>query len=263
MPSNAFFEKGWCHFAYDPELIGWVKQAVSVARNVVRAAEAAHWLRCGGTWFAGVNVLPNDARGSVANGPRLSGRAVEFIRDSLGLGDFDWDRAQVSVCYPGYPQPMASESDAAFRYRVGRDAAHVDGLLPEGPDRRRHLREYHGFLLGVPMVEASPDASPFVIWEGSHEIVRESFSRCFKGLPPEQWGDKDITDTYHAVRRRVFDDCRRVEVCARPGEAYLVHRLSLHGVAPWAESATASPDGRMICYFRPQIGGPWQWLTAP
>jgi len=42
-----------------------------------------------------------------------------------------------------------------------------------------------------------------------------------------------------------------------------VHRLALHGIAPWAEGATAGPDGRMIAYFRPEAGGPAGWLGAP
>ena len=63
--------------------------------------------------------------------------------------------------------------------------------------------------------------------------------------------------------RRVFDTCERVEIAAKPGEAYVAHRLVLHGVAPWAESATAGEEGRMICYFRPISGGPKEWLTAP
>jgi hypothetical protein len=261
--SNTFLGKGWCQFRYDPALAEWVRQSISTARNVVRRTENAHWLRCGGTWFAGVNALPNNAQGSVADGPPLAGRAVDFIREMPCLRDLSWDRAQISVCYPGYPQPMSSDSDAAFRYRRDRDAAHVDGLLAEGPDRRRHLREHHGFLLGIPMVECGVDASPFVIWEGSHEVVRAAFAEAFKGVPPEQWGEVDITDAYHEVRRRVFDTCRRVEVWARPGEAYLAHRFSVHGTAPWRESAVASSDGRMICYFRPEIRGPREWLTAP
>ena len=263
MQSKIFFETGWYHFPYDPVLADWINQTLPAAFKAVRDPDNAHWLRCGGTWFAGVNALPNNAQGSVGNGPSLSGRALDFIKEVLGLSDIHWDRAQLSVCYPGYPQPMASESDKAFRYRRERDAAHVDGLLPEGPDRRRHLREYHSFLLGIPMLESSPDASPFVIWKGSHEIVRETFTTCFQGLPPERWGDKDITAVYHQTRRRIFNDCQRVEVWAKPGEAYLAHRLSLHGIAPWGTSATASSGGRMICYFRPQVWGPSQWLAQP
>ena len=264
MQANTFFKKGWCRFPYDPILGEWVSYTVPFARNAVKDPKHKRWLRCGDTWFVGVNALPNDAQGSVENGPPLSGIAVDFVSESLGFQDFDWDRAQISVCYPGYPQRMSeSESEAAFRYRRDRDSAHVDGLLREGPDRRRHLREHHSFVLGIPMVESSPDASPFVIWEGSHEIVRKTFSQCFKGLPAERWADRDITEIYHELRRKIFQRCRRVEISADPGESYLVHRLSLHGIAPWSESATASPDGRMICYFRPEIRGPQQWLEEP
>ena len=263
MKKNAFFKKGWCRFPYDPALAKWVEHALPAARNAINDPEHAEWLRCGGTWFAGVNALPNDPAGAVDNGLTLAGNAIDFIRESLGLKNFDWDCAQVSVCYPGYPQPMPTESASAFRYRRERDAAHIDGLLPEGPDRRRHLRHYHGFVLGIPMVDASPDASPFVIWEGSQQIVRETFHACFQGFPPDQWGERDITDVYRDLRRRIFNECPRVEIAAKPGEAYVAHRLTLHGMAPWADSAHASPEGRMICYFRPEIGGPSEWLNAP
>lgn len=237
-------------------------RAVTPARRAIKDPRNAKWLRCGGTWFVGVNALPNDSLGAVASGPRLTGKALDFIRDAFDLTDVGWDRAQLSVCYPGYPR-RGAESEAAYRYRCERDAAHVDGLLPEGPDRRRHLREYHSFVLGIPLVASSPDASPFVIWEGSHEIVRDTFQKCFDGIPPERWGDKDITNAYHNLRRKVFDRCERVEVWAEPGEAYLAHRLSLHGIAPWGESASATDDGRMICYFRPEVWDPGRWLTAP
>jgi hypothetical protein len=158
---------------------------------------------------------------------------------------------------------MASESEAVFRYRVRRDAAHVDGLRREGVDRRRHLREHHGFILGVPLAEAGPGASPFVVWEGSHEIMRAAFRTRLAGIAPERWGDEDVTEAYHAARREAFEICRRVVVHARPGEAYLAHRLVLHGMAPWEPGAPAGPDGRMIAYFRPEVGGPDHWLNAP
>ncbi|MGI9415628.1 MAG: hypothetical protein ACR2PM_18270 [Hyphomicrobiales bacterium] len=259
---QSFLERGWCRFPFDPALADWVGRALPAARGAVEAPENANWLRCGDTWFAGVNVLDNDETGAVKGGSAIAGDAVGFIRDSLGITGFAWDRAQVSVCYPGYPQPMASEPETAYRYRRRRDAAHVDGLLPVGPDRRRHLREHHGFVLGIPMVDASPDAAPFVIWEGSHEIVRRTFMALFQGLAPESWGDLDVTEAYHALRREIFDCCTRVELAARPGEAYLVHRLALHGVAPWGKAATAGPDGRMIVYFRPEFGGPSDWLSS-
>lgn len=255
-----FFATGWRRFAYDPALADWIAAALPAARAAVRAPENARWLRCGGTWFAGVNVLENGTDGAVAGGPPLSGAACASIREELSLGGFAWDRAQVSVCYPGYPRPMPEESEAAFGYRQRRDAAHVDGLLREGPQRRRFLRQHHAFLLGIPMVEAAPDAAPFVLWEGSHEIVRTGLANRLVGISPDHWHEVDLTDVYQALRRRVFAECRRVAVTARPGEAYLVHRLCLHGTAPWTATEDPGPDGRMIVYFRPELFRPEEWL---
>jgi len=258
-----FFDRGWCRFDYDPELYRWVEAALAPARATLQDPRLGKWLRYQGTWFAGVNALPNDAHGAVgASGP-LRGAAVEFIARELGLTDFAWDAAQVSICYPGYPLPMPGESPGRARFRRERDAAHVDGLLPEGPGRRRHLREHHGFILGIPMVEFDTDASPFVVWEGSQEIVREHFSRRFAGLTTELWGQQDITEIYHAAREQALVECERVELHARPGEAFLAHRLILHGMAPWRAGADAGVDGRMICYFRPDPFGPQEWLNNP
>ncbi|MFB3059499.1 MAG: hypothetical protein ACE1ZB_07165 [Gammaproteobacteria bacterium] len=263
MNKSQFFDKSWCRFKYDETLMQWISRALPCARETVAAEKNAQWLRCGGTWFAGVNLLPNSTDGSVCGGSSMRGEASDFIAETLGLDGFDWDRAQVSVCYPGYPRSMPGESEAAFGYRRDRDAAHVDGFLAEGSERRRHLREHHGFILGIPMVEFSPGASPFVVWEGSHEVIRKTFTGVFRGVPAEQWGEMDITGVYHQVRRRIFDRCKRVEIYARPGEAYLVHRLALHGVAPWQSTASATADGRMICYFRPATGDPEAWLVNP
>ena len=241
----------------------WISRALPCAREAVVAEQNSRWLRCGGTWFAGVNVLPNASDGSVKNSGAIRGEVIDFIHGLPGLKSFDWDPAQVSVCYPGYPRPMATESEAAFAYRRDRDAAHVDGLLPEGPQRRRHLREYHGFILGIPMVDFGSGASPFVVWEGSHEVIRKTFVEVFQDLPPDHWGEADITEVYHEVRRKIFSCCKRVEIYATPGESYLVHRLALHGMAPWQSGASATTDGRMICYFRPDNGGPEDWLFNP
>jgi hypothetical protein len=260
---NHFFTQGWCKFAQDPILRGWVNATLASARATLQDPQQAKWLRYQNTWFAGVNALPNDARGNIANSGPLQGKAVEFIAGALGLEKFAWDSAQISVCYPGYPQPMTGETLAKTRYRRERDAAHVDGLLPEGPERRRHLRELHGFILGIPMVEFNAGASPFVVWEGAHEVMREAFALRFAGLPCEQWGEQDITEVYHAARDRAFAICKRVEIHARPGEAFLAHRLILHGMAPWGDNAVAGADGRMICYFRPDPFGPYEWLNNP
>lgn len=261
--SAHFASQGWCRFGYDPALANWVDAALPVARRVISDTRNREWLRYGDTWFAGVNVLPNDAGGMVDPTVPLSGAAVDFAHSLLGVDHIEWDQAQVSVCYPGYPKPMAAESEAAFRYRLRRDAAHVDGILREGPLKRRYLRQYHGFVLGIPLVESSPDASPFVVWEGSHEMVRLALKQAFNGLPPAAWAACDITELYHQLRRDVFARCKRIEISAKPGEAYLTHRLSLHGMAPWGQAASSTQDGRMICYFRPEVLDPWTWVNNP
>lgn len=259
----AFFTRGWTRFGPDARVRDWLAAVGPVAREVVQDPANAHWWRCGGTWFAGVNVLPNDAGGRIANGPPLTGAAVDFIRGTLGLSPL-WDAGQLSVTRPGYPQPWDGEGEAAFRFRQRRDAAHVDGLLPIGPDRRRMIREPHGFILGLPVTQAAAGAAPLVVWEGSHEVMRRAFHAALAPYPPGDWPDVDVTEVYAAARREVFGTCRRVPLAAAPGEAILIHRLTLHGVAPWAEGATADPLGRAIVYFRPEMpGGIAAWLDRP
>ncbi len=261
--TQQYFARGWCRFGFDPRLRAWVEAAYGAARATLDDPQHRRWHRYDGTWFAGVNALGNDASGAVGGSGALAGDAVDFIDQVLGLRDFAWDAAQVSVCFPGYPQPMAGESEARLRFRRERDAAHVDGLLGEGPDRHRHLREHHGFVLGIAMNDFDPGASPFVIYEGSHELMRAAFAARFAGIAPADWGDEDVTETYQAARRAAFADCQRTEIHARPGEAFVVHRLALHGTAPWCDGAAASPDGRMICFFRPPILDPASWLNDP
>ncbi len=150
--------------------------------------QRARWLRCGGTWFAGVNVFPNDATGAVplAGVPPLTGAALRFVLAILGLEQVALDRAQVSICLPGYPQPAADESGAAFRFRRDRDAAHVDGLV-RFSGRRRRLGETHGFILGLPLEDAPSAAAPCVVWEGSHEVIRSAFLARLGDVPPARW----------------------------------------------------------------------------
>ncbi|MDT8345659.1 MAG: hypothetical protein RQ752_14640 [Thermohalobaculum sp.] len=250
--ADAFFARGWVAIPHDPVLALWVEAARPVAARLLADPDLrARWLRCGGTWFAGVNVFPNDAAGGVPGTgvPPLGGRAVGFIRDALGLEGFAWDAAQLSVCLPGYPAaPSADEDAAAFRYRQTRDAAHLDGLARDGA-RRRRVGEVHGFILGIPLADTAPDAAPLVVWEGSHELMRRALRARLGHLPPAAWAAEDITDSYVAARRAAFDTCPRIAVHARPGACYLLHRLALHGVAPWGAAGGAAP--RPIVYFRP------------
>ena len=246
---NEFAKTGWKLFSRDEALADWVD---AVWPHAVAASEdpgmRADWLRCDGTWFVGVSALANDGRGVVAGGPVLECAALRFA-DAVSPGRGELDRGQVSVCYPGYPRHGPEESDAAFRYRVRRDAAHLDGLLRQGADARRFLQEYHAYILGVPLNDAGPDAAPLVVWEGSHKVLAAMLGEALADVAPQDWCEIDLTDAYQAARREIFKSCERRIVHARPGEAYVVHRFALHGVAPW----TTGEVPRMIAYFRPEV----------
>ena len=230
---------GFAVFERSPEVDRWANAAHSVGMEVLAAGgEKRH----GETWFVGVDALPNAPDGSIG-GVALEGPFLDYVQRPAA-----WHQAQLSVVFPGYPQQDDEESDAAHRYRRNRDAAHVDGLLPEGPEKRRHLREPHGFILGLPLNDCA--ASPLVVWKGSHQLMRDAFAAAFDGLPPEDWGDVDVTDIYQTTRREVFESCERVEVHARTGQAVLLDRHLVHGVAPWGD---ALGEMRMIAYFRPLV----------
>ncbi|MEM7721199.1 MAG: hypothetical protein AAF376_02390 [Pseudomonadota bacterium] len=249
---------GWAIFPPEPATLEWVAAVRDMALN---DAQNLDLLRHGGTWFAGVGALPNDPDGRLGDGPafQCAARALaEDVTRPLPLHP-----AQVSVVHPGYPGRDPGETDAAHRYRRTRDAAHLDGLLPEGPDRRRHLREPHAYILGVALTSADRQAAPLVVYEQSHIVMRRAFLKALAGTDPRDWGEVDLTETYHATRRRCFEVCLRVEISLKPGATVLLHRLSLHGTAPWSEGATADPEGRAIAYFRPQLQDMRDWLHLP
>jgi hypothetical protein len=255
-----FRDTGWARFAVDPAVTDWAAHALTAARRAVHDPKNAHWHQCQGTWFVGVDVLDNDASGRIDGSSPLSGKAVDFITADLG-GWPALHNAQISVTYPGYPRPRVGESDAAFRYRQNRDAAHVDGLRAIGPERHRKMVEPHSFILGLPLTPAEPDAAPLVVWEGSHIIMRDAFRAAYAGHDPHSLQVVDVTEPYLNARRLVFERCHRVRLSAVPGEALVLHRMALHGVAPWAAGAKAGADGRMIAYFRPEMpGGVASWL---
>jgi hypothetical protein len=259
---DEFLNRGFLTFKTDPAVARWAAAASPVAAAAARDPAMSHWLRCGGTWFVGVDALPHDREGRVSGGSPLLGAVTGFIRGELGF-DLPLHRAQVSICYPGYPRPSAEESEAAYAFRLRRDAAHVDGLLAEGTLRRRHLKEPHAYILGLTLTEQSDDAAPLAVWEGSHLPMRAMFAKVLGDKPPETWPGIDLTEAYQDARRAVFTSCRRVELPSSPGEAVLLHRHLLHGVAPWAKGAQAGADGRMIAYFRPEFPNLADWLSAP
>lgn len=245
--------RGWQRFAATSARRAWARHARRAALGWLETGDTAPVWRCGGTWSPGVDALDNDESGAVAgSGPLPRPKAPPS--GAPGLATLPLHKGQLSVLRPGYPQPWDGESPAAFRFRQSRDGAHLDGLLPIGPERRRMLREPHAFILGLPLNDTDPGASPLVVWEGSHRILQDAIGAALAPHAPAAWPDIDLTATYQAARRRCFETCRRVPLHAAPGEALLLHRALLHGMAPWEDGAAAPPEGRIVAYFRPQIG---------
>ena len=238
---------GFTTFAHDAGVARWAevagKRAAALAQDpTLQAANLRH----GKTWFVGVDVLPNAVDGSV-DGVVLNGAWRSHVPD------MPLHPAQVSIIYPGYPLRDADESDANHRFRRNRSAAHVDGLLPHGPARRRFPIEFHSYILGLPLTSARQ--APTVVWRGSHEIMQAALRDAIGDRPP---ATVDVTEAYQAARREVFATCEKVALPMAPGEAMLIHRFALHGTDPWEGEATL-PNGRMIAFFRPQTT-PEAWL---
>lgn len=239
---------GWRKIGPHPAIASWAGAAHPRALRALGATDQP--LRCGGTWAVGLDLLPNAPDGSLGE--------VPLPWEVLGLDPCALHPAQLSTVYPGYPRPSTEETEAAFRFRLNRDAAHLDGLLPVGPERQRMIKEPHAWILGLPLTAS--DASPLVVWEGSHRVIQAALRAALSGADPSHWGDLDITAAYQAARAEVFRRCQRVEVPGAPGEAVLLHRHLIHGVAPWAEGASAPPEGRIVAYFRPLMASVRDWL---
>ncbi|WP_299295610.1 hypothetical protein [uncultured Tateyamaria sp.] len=236
---------GYTVFGMDARVTAWAKAAARAAERVIADPDLhAQNMRHGDTWFVGVDVLPNGSDGAV-DGVPLDG---PWDVPSMPLHP-----AQVSVIYPGYPQPDPDQSAANHRYRVDRCAAHVDGLLPEGPERRRFARELHAYILGLPLDDSTE--APTVIWPGSHRIMRAALREVIGSGPA---GYVDVTDAYHAARRAVFATCDPVPIRATLGQSFVIDRFALHGTAPWT-----GPSGppRKIAFFRPQYDTTADWFA--
>ena len=229
----------------DPAIAAWAAAALPLAT----AALAAEPRRAGGTWTVGLDLLDNAPDGSVTGTP--------LPWSVLGLTPEPLHRAQLSTVHPGYPRPDDGEPASANAYRLTRDAAHLDGLLAEGPDKRRKIREPHGWILGIPLTDNA--AAPLVVWPGSAAILRAALLAALRRHPPEDWPDIDVTDAYTSARRQVFATCPRVELPVKRGQATLLHRLTLHGVAPWGDNPETTQ--RIIAYFRPQLASVEDWLA--
>ena len=240
------------HFGPDPGVLAWARAARGQAVAALKASPEP--LRCGNTWAVGLDLLPNDSEGTVDG--------VPLPRALFGLPPLALHRAQISAVYPGYPLASSQESASAFAFRRDRDAAHLDGLLPVGPLRQRMVKEPHAFILGLGLTECDAGAAPLVVWPGSAAILRAALAKALAPHPPEGWGDVDVTEAYQAARAEVFRTCPRVSLPLQPGEAVLLNRHVLHGVAPWVDGATAAPEGRITAWFRPVLASVAEWLAA-
>ncbi|WP_366942614.1 hypothetical protein [uncultured Tateyamaria sp.] len=235
-------------FDYDPRVARWAAVARSVAQTLADDPNMrAKNLRHGDTWFVGVDALPNAVDGAIKGVP-LDGPWANQVPD------LPHHAAQVSIVYPGYPKQDATESDANHRFRIRRCAAHVDGLLPKGPARRRFACEYHAYILGIPL-NLAPSA-PTMVWRGSHHIMKAALRDAIGDRPI---GSVDVTEVYQAARRAVFERCERVAIGVVPGQSFLIHRFALHGTAPWEGPVAA---GRMIAFLRPEFPDPQDWLMS-
>lgn len=257
-----FRARGWLRFPAEAPLQRWAEGAREAARVALADPANAHWLRCSGTWFVGVDALPNDAEGRLGGGEAPVGSVFDFVRAELRGGDLPLHRAQLSVCFPGYPKPSAGESEAAFRFRVTRDAAHVDGLLLGDPQRRRFLREPHAWILGIGLETPGAGASPTVLRENSHRTMGPALAAVLRRHASTEWPCVDITAPYQQARREVFARCARIPVPLACGEALLLHRHLLHGMAPWENQSVGGGARRAIAWFRPQFRTLGEWLET-
>lgn len=235
---------------YAPSIHKWASVAHEHARAILEAAPQSAF-ECEGTWFVGVDALPNDEAGAIGDIPFPS-EIHEVITQRYGaVGDLH--PAQLSTVYHGYPKPRQGESETAFAYRRDRDGAHVDGLLPVGPERRRFVIEPHRYILGIPLTPVSPNHSPMIFYEGSSRLMRAAFHSVLGECVDAQTVAKiDVTDIYQATRREVFASCPRKVITADVGSAYVMDPHALHGIAPWTSSEYGP---RIVAYFRPQFTG--------
>lgn len=229
-----------------PASKAWSKEALKAANAVLAGAKKDDFA-CEGTWFVGVDGLPNTPNGDV--GEVAFPSDIAAILGPLAPTCYALHKAQISAVYRGYPKPREGESVGQFAFRKRRHAAHVDGLLAEGEARRRYLREPHCYILGIALCEVTPENSPLIYWQGSAAIMAAAFQKAAKGLTAPEFEALDLTEVYQTARKTCFETCPEIVVTAQMGGAFLLNPLTLHGIGPWS-STTKGP--RIVTYFRPQ-----------
>ncbi len=255
-------QNSWAVCEPDKRMLTWIRNAKNTAQQKLKVdGFDKTQLRCGGTWFVGANFLDNDSFGTL-NKVRLEGMAIEAILERYGRLFCEWDRAQISICYPGYPKPSKQETAAAFSFRKNSFGAHVDGILPIGNPKRRYAKEYHAFIFGIPLEDYNQFAAPVVVWEGSHRIIRTFLSRVLLQNGVEKWKNLDITQIYAEARKEALSKCKKKIIHVPLGGCYVLHRLAVHGIMPWKKRGNSEAESRMVAYFRPILKDSQFWLDS-
>ncbi len=248
-PEETFRRDGFVRFAA-PGLEAWLAAARRLTAAAMACVPADHpqW-RCGGTWFVGLDILPNDGSGMLP-GAALPPGLLEKVGKISGSPP-PLHPAQVSIVRPGYPVDDGSENPAAARFRRNRAGAHVDGVRPRGPEKRRRVEDPHAFVLGLPLDSVTEGNAPLAVWKGSHLVMGPALADAGAAV------GADVTEAYKEARKTVFETLERVHLTGEPGDAWLLHRHLLHGVAPWIGPPAAE---RRVAYFRPELPDVAAWL---
>ena len=63
---NSYTNNGWVALPFNEDLYHWAKGVkINVDQSLSSMEDADKDLRCGGTWFPGVNFLDNDSHGNI------------------------------------------------------------------------------------------------------------------------------------------------------------------------------------------------------
>lgn len=265
MPSadrRGFDRDGWLRLPATTESAAWAAAARAEAEATLKTMPADQW-RSGGTWAVGRDLLTNRPTGQLSGGETLPDGWRRLTAELAGLQGLVLHAAQVSTVLRGYPRPSPGEGAAAFRFRRDRAAAHLDGLVPTGPGRVRRLAEPHAIVFGIGLSPGPGAAGALTVWRGSHRILGPALRDALAGLSDGDIPTRGLSGPYQAARRRALQACDRVALPLNPGEGVILHRHSLHGIAPWPARVPGPALGRQVAYFRPTYASLAQWRDAP
>ena len=265
-------ENGWCFLNTDNDHYDWINEAkkqikFKFSQNVIKDQD----LRSGSTWFVGTNFLDNNSQGKIG-ARQFSKKIINNISSYFGTKIQYWDKGQVSICWPGYPKKDTLESEKSFNFRIKRFASHIDGIIPLGSKKRRFAKEYHAFILGLPIMNNFKNNASLVVWEGSHKIFRNFFRNIYEGVSSNKISHIDITELYNECRNKVFTKCNVKKIVPNFKQPYLLDRHLLHGIDQWKDQNFGSyvikhknsvnnlSNGRIVVYFRPVFSDPYDWI---